>query len=94
MFVYTLLSGQITPEESLFTYPVGTDAASFAHPEHVPVFLSDVIASASQEILDTCGNDVNCIFDYAETDNPEVGLSTMMIAVTNEMEALQACECS
>ena len=52
-------------------------AESFSHPEHEPVFLDEVIDSASDEILQLCGDNAECIFDAIQTGNNEIGLNTL-----------------
>lgn len=68
---------------SRFTYPEGTTAESFSHPEHKPVFLDEVIESASDEILRLCGDNAECIFDAIQTGNNEIALDTLETDKTN-----------
>ena len=70
-------TGQIEPEESLFTYPPGSSAADFSVPDHEPDFVDEVVANATQEVLDLCGTNVRCIFDATQTGDVNVGLDTM-----------------
>ena len=75
--------GEIEPSQSLFTYPEGMTAESFSHPEHEPVFLDEVIESASDEILELCGNNSECIFDAIQTGSTEIALDTLETNKTN-----------
>ena len=68
--------GQIRPEDSLFTYPEGKTASDFAHPEHMPVFLDEVVAAADQDIISACDGDRECIFDTCQTGDLSIGLDT------------------
>ena len=58
-------------------------AESFSHPEHEPVFLDEVIESASDEILELCGNNSECIFDAIQTGSTEIALDTLETNKTN-----------
>lgn len=75
--------GEIEPSQSLFTYPEGMTAESFSHPEHEPVFVDEVIGSASDEILELCGNNSECIFDAIQTGSTEIALDTLKTNKTN-----------
>ena len=88
LFCFT---GQITPEESLFTYPEGTSAEDYAHPDHVPEFLDEVISTATVEVLSACGDSVQCIYDASQTGDINIGLETM---VTNEANVVYRQEAS
>ena len=88
LFAFT---GQLDASESLFTYPEGLTAADFAVLDHDPPYLDEVVASASAEVLQACGNNVECIFDSMETGDINIGLETMaMISIIDEDERL-AC---
>ncbi|XP_064385332.1 uncharacterized protein LOC135334155 isoform X5 [Halichondria panicea] len=83
------LSWQLDASESLFTYPEGLTAADFAVLDHDPPYLDEVVASASAEVLQACGNNVECIFDSMETGDINIGLETMaMISIIDEDERL------
>lgn len=79
---------EIQPSESLFTYPEGLTAADFSHPDHQPAFLDEVLSSASDTITQACNNDPQCIFDYAETGDPEVGMATLETNENNNMDLM------
>ncbi len=76
----------VDPDDSLFTYPDGTTPEDFQFPNHTPKFLNDVLASASQEVLDACGSSSDCIFDATETGNISVGVQTMSSNQQNMVE--------
>ncbi len=80
---YIGITGQIDPEESLFTYPGGLSALNYSFPDHVPLFLDEVFATASQEILDLCQGNIRCIYDAVQTGNLDIGRDTMTIEETN-----------
>ena len=79
-------TGEIILSESLFTYPEGTTAESFSHPKHEPVFLDEIIATASDEILELCGDNAECIFDAIQTGSTDIALDTLETDITNTNE--------
>lgn len=87
-----LFVGQITQESSIFTYPPGMGAENFSFPNHVPVFLDDVLNATTPEILTACGNDPQCVFDYTATGNMEIGLGTLAANENNTRDQEEACK--
>ena len=83
MSILKPMIGQITPEESLFKYPEGMSAEDFAHPEHIPEFLDEVVSTASIEVLTACGDSVQCIYDASQTGDISIGLETMVTSEVN-----------
>ena len=77
------LIGMINPEDSLFTYPPGMGPEDFSFPNHVPLFLDEVVAGASQDIMDDCDGDSMCIFDAIQTGNTAIGLMTKTLIETD-----------
>ena len=63
-------------------------AENFSHPEHKPVFLDEVIESASDEILELCGNNSECIFDAIQTGSTEIALDTLETNKTNSNDQM------
>ena len=92
MFPPLLHSGEIIPDESLFTYPDDSGPANFSHPYHMPVFLDDIVANADPEVLAACGDNVECIFDFDQTGNEEIGMETLNTNMENEDDQMQACK--
>ena len=90
--IINVYAGEIHPEDSLFTYPADTTAQNFSNPDHIPVFLSDIMESASPEILEACGGNPECVFDYAATGNPEIGLGTLSANINNTQDQEEACK--
>lgn len=88
------LSGQITPEESIFTYDVGKNIQYFSDPNHVPPFLDEMLLDLMRNstLTDICGDNVECLFDFTQTGEVEVGMAA--IAVENQMaaEKQEICE--
>ena len=45
--------------------------------------MDEVVANASQEVLDACGSDARCIFDASQTQNIAIGQDTMQQGTDN-----------
>ncbi len=88
--IFVIITGQIRPDESVFTYPEGNTALDFAFPDHTPEFLNDVVATASVEVLTACGDSVQCIFDTSQTGDISIGLETKLINEANVAYRQQA----
>lgn len=86
-----LCIGQVSEEQSLFTYTQGLSARDFSHPEHVPAFLDEVIAAADPQIRQRCNNNAQCIFDATQTGDEEVGLTTMQFELNTIQSQMEAC---
>ena len=73
--------GQITPDESIFTYEMGESTETFAMPDHVPVFLDELLADLNEvqraEVEEACGQDASCAFDLLETNNPALAQNSL-----------------
>ena len=67
-------------------------AEDFAHPDHVPDYLKDVVSTASMEVLLACGDNVQCIYDASQTGDVSIGMETMAINEANTDIRLEACE--
>ena len=85
-------TGEILPEESLFTYPDGLSATNFSHPEHIPNFLDEVVSSTTDEIRSACNDNTQCIFDATETGDLAVGMATLQTSTSNTISFAQACK--
>ena len=57
----------------------------------MPSFLDEVLSSASDAITQACNNDPQCIFDYVETGDPEVGMTTLETNQNNNMDQMVTC---
>ena len=73
----------INPEDSLFTYPDGMGPEDFSFPNHFPSFLDEVLAGASEEVMNECGSDAMCVFDATQTGNLDIGLMTKTLIETD-----------
>ena len=79
-------AGQINDTTSLFTYPFGVTFENFSFPNHIPVFLDEVINQSDTNATAQCGGNSQCIFDAAQTGDISVGLNTMQISSENVAE--------
>ena len=78
VYLYMSTTGAVTEEESLFSYSLdGASFEDFQHPDHQPIFLDELTPTAEQ--VEVCGGDQQCMYDYAQTGNAEVGLATMEV---------------
>ena len=67
-------------------------ALDFAHPDHAPEFLDEVVSTATGEILSACGDSVQCIYDASQTGDIRIGMETMAISNANTEYRQEACE--
>jgi len=76
--------GQITDEESLFTYGQGQSVATFANASFRPMFVDQIQwadnATRDAAIL-ACDGDVTCLFDAASTSDVSLGTNSKDINV-------------
>ena len=80
-----MIAGAVSEVESLFSYSLAasTSYASFQYPDHQPVFLDQLTLTIEQ--MEQCGSNKQCAYDYAQTGDVEIGLSTMNIEQSNSM---------
>ena len=76
-----MFSGQITQDESMFTYESGESVATFANASFVPAFASDVVVS--DEVMEACQGDSECIYDTIQTGDQNIGMATLMLDGNN-----------
>ena len=77
--------GNVSESESLFSYD-GSSYAMFQHPDHTPVFVAQLNPTSEQ--IAVCGEDKQCLYDFAQTGNKEIAVTTMKTAETNEMDRI------
>ena len=60
---------------------------TFSVRNHAPPFLDEILSSLMRNstLRDVCGDNVECLFDFAQTGDVEVGMAAM--AVENEAAA-------
>ena len=76
--------GQINEAESIFQYMPGESVSTFSDPNHVPPFLDEISQNleANETLTNVCGNNMECLFDFAQTGNEGVGMATMAFMET------------
>ena len=82
-------SGQINQSQSLFTYAQNESVDTFAKPDFLPMFIENITwfnASVEREARTRCGDDIECLFDAAATNDVSIGLVTKDINTQFENE--------
>ena len=71
--------GQITEAESVFQYMSGQNVSTFSNPNHMPPFLDEIseTLATNMTLMDACGNNAQCLFDFGQTGDEAVGMATM-----------------
>ena len=92
MFFY-VLSGQINQSQSLFDYAVNESVDTFKNVTFEPMFADNITwqnDSLRVKAEAECGDDYECLFDVASTNDLSVGLVTKDISVqlVNESNTL------
>lgn len=91
MFLTTI--GQITQEESLFFYNEGENVSTFSDPNHMPTFLDELDNETRTAAIAVCGEtNIECIFDFSQTGNQELAISTLNTNNENVMEEEITCK--
>ena len=85
--------GQLTQVQSLFTYGENESVDTFARPDFLPMFSDNITWSDNSVRLAAeaqCGNDYECLFDVASTNDLSVGIATKDISaqLVNESNIL------
>lgn len=88
--------GQISEPQSLFTYAQNESVHTFADPDFVPMFSDNITwynDSVQQAAEAQCGDDHECLFDVASTNDLSVGIATKDISIqlVNESKTLGKC---
>lgn len=71
---FNVFSGRITEEASLFTYKDGTTYSNYQNPSFIPAFETPTDLPA--DVVEVCGDDQECVFDYAVSGSPELAAET------------------
>ena len=63
-------------------------------PNHVPPFMDEVLPGLQQNmtLLEVCGDNVECLFDFSETGDIEVGMATLAVENEAMIESFSACK--
>ena len=60
-------------------------------PNFKPTFSVDIKSKASADIKSACGDNIQCLYDAIQTNNTEIGTSTMQIGMDNTIAAAELC---
>ena len=105
MYIYTylrtfnyvhmiLISGQINQAESIFTYGLSQSVDTFSNPNHTPPFLDEILSSLmnNSTLMNVCDGNAECLFDFSQTGDAEVGMAAMEFENETTTEMQEACE--
>ena len=84
-----LFLGQITDQESLFTYGPGENVSTFANATFEPMFVEDINWADNEteaQAKEQCKGDVECLFDAASTNDVSIGVASREINIKVEKE--------
>ena len=89
-----MFPGQITLNESIFTYEAGEGVETFSDPNHAPPFLDEILSNlmGNSTLTAVCGDNVDCLFDFAQTGNLEVAMAAMIVENETVTEMQEACK--
>ena len=74
------LAGRVQNDESIMWYPSHVTTEFFQNPLFEPVFEPIFSSEAARlRALDLCGEDENCVLDYATTENSEIAFATKAV---------------
>ena len=93
------LPGLITTMgESLFSYEMGKGPMNYHNTSWQPVFTSQIMAEASDEVLAACTPEgatqplQQCVFDATATNNVDVGMATTNTLAENTVAMMESSE--
>jgi len=57
----------------------GENVNTFSNPDHVPPFLDEISETLANNmtLMNACGNNTQCLFDFGQTGDEAVGMATM-----------------
>ena len=92
MCLYAL--GQVTQGESFFTYEPFQNISTFSNPNHTPPFLDEILSGlmGNSTLMDVCGSNAECLFDFGQTGDAEVGMAAMTVESEAATEAQESCK--
>ena len=86
---FSIFSGQITDNESLFTYGPNENVSTYENASFVPMFVEEIVwadNATEQQAKEKCGGDAVCLFDAASTNDVSIGLNSQAVSVKLEEE--------
>ena len=68
--------------------------STFSNPNHIPPFLDEILSSlmGNSTLTNACGENVECLFDFAQTGDVEVGMVALAIENETATETQEACK--
>ena len=86
--------GQVIQSESLFTYEDGKSVHTFSVPDHAPPFLDEILSNlmGNSTLTDVCGTNVECLFDFSQTGDMEIGMAAISVENVTAIESQEACK--
>ena len=83
LFCILLTAGRISANESLFTYDSGQSSEIFNDLTFAPVLdIADLPFSNMSGVAETCGDNLECLFDVGATGDIEVGQVSVQVQKT------------
>ena len=75
-------------------YQVGESVGTFSNPDHIPPFLDELLSSlmSNSTLTDVCGGNVECLFDFDQTGDVEVGIAAIAVENETATEMQDACK--
>ena len=77
-------AGNVSEYESLFSYH-GSSYAAFQHLDHTPLFVAQLNPTVEQ--IAVCREDQQCLYDFVNTGNKKLAVSTIEIANKNTKDS-------
>ena len=67
---------------------------TFSDPSHMPPFLDEILSSLTQNstLTAVCGSNIECLFDFAQTGDLEVGMAAMEFENETAAETQDSCK--
>jgi len=68
--------------------------STFSDPNHVPPFLDEISSTlmGNSTLTDVCGDNVECLFDFSQTGDIEVGMAAITVENETAIEMQEACK--
>ena len=65
-------------------------------PNHVPPFMDDLlpILLENETLVEVCGDNVECLFDFSETGDVEIAIYTLAVENEAVIKSISACKYS
>ena len=94
LYSHVCTLGQVTQSDSIFTYETGQSVDTFSFPDHAPPFLDEILSNliGNSSLTDVCGNNVECLFDFSQTGDMEVGMAAISVENETATENQEACK--